>query len=908
MRLYGRDEEQATIERLLQHARAGQSGVLVVRGEAGIGKSALLGVAESSATDMRVLRGTGVEHESGMPYAGLHLLLRRYLDRIDTLPDGQAKALRGAFNLGTGDETRGDRFLVGLAVLTLFSDLADERPLLCLIDDAHWLDSATAEALLFVARRLEAEPIVMVLAVRDPDAPEFTTQGLPELRLRALDERAAAELLGDRAGELSAQARNEVLVTAMGNPLALLELPATRPEMSASTGPSAGPSTTYTRLQRAFAERVAALPEPTQLVVLVAALDDRSELSMILSAAARLGATVADLEPAERERLVRTAEGRLEFRHPLIRTAAYEEATLSRRLSVHNALAEAYRAAGDRCHFAWHLASAATGPDAKTAAVLEETAELERAGGGHASVAAMYERAATLSPAPGERGRRLSAAAVAAADAGLSERAISLAERAMADVTDPLARAGLMLLRAGLADEQDRMREAHRLLSDTAESVAGLDARTAGYLFFQAGAAAANTGDRALLDRTATRAEELAMPNARLVRALARAFTGLNPDGHADPADGIAALRELMDSTGACLAPRDAVRTVMWHLMSGDLDGGLEAALELESRYRSEGALGLLSLVQMPLARLQLMLGRTRDALTTATEGLRLAADTGQHRIRVYQATTLAQLAAIQGDERRCEELAAEALERGLPPSDVHAATALSLLDLGLGRHEAALNRLAGVVAGTSRAGVIAAIPDLVEAAVRVGRPDRAREAARWHHDWAAQVGQPWVRAIASRCAALLAPDDEAGPLYEEAVRLHLQGGPPFEQARTELLHGEWLRRSRRRNEARGHLRTALEIFERLGAEPWSERARAELRAAGESLGDRPEGRPDVLALLTPQELQVVRLAAAGLSNREIGAQLFLSPRTVGYHLYKAYPKLGVASRGELARLELGGS
>ncbi|GAA2608921.1 LuxR family transcriptional regulator [Actinomadura fulvescens] len=834
-----------------------------------------------------------------MPYAGLHLLLRKHLGRIDALPEAQARALRGVLNLGAGDR-HGDRFLVGLAVLTLFSDLAEERPLLCLIDDAHWLDDATVEVLLFVARRLEAEPIAMLLAVRDPDAPELITRGLPELWLRGLDEQAATELLADRPAELPAHVRSEVLVTAMGNPLALLELP--------TESTSSRPSTTYTRLQRAFAERIAALPELTRLLLLIAASDDQGDLSMILSAAERLGASVADLEPAERERLVRTGEGRLEFRHPLVRTAVYEEATLSRRLTVHNALAEAYRAAGDQCHFAWHLASATTGPDEKAAAVLEETAELDRAGGGHASVAAMYERAAALSPDPAERGRRLSVAAAAAADAGMPERAMSLAERATADVTDPLGRADLVLLRAGLADEQDRMKEAHRLLIDTAESVIGLDPRTAGYLFFQAGSAAANAGDRELLDRTATRAEELGAPNAALVRALARAFTGLNAGGSGDTADGITALRELMGGLNECAGPRDAVRTVMWHLMIGDLDGGLDAAVELERRYRSEGALGLLSLVLMPLARLQLILGHTRDALTTATEGMRVAADTGQHRIRIYQATTLAQLAAMRGDEQRCEELTAEALARGLPPSNVHAATALSLLDLALGRHEAAFNRLAGVVAGTRRAGVTAALPDLIEAAVRLGRPERAREAARWHQGWAEQVGHPWARAITARCAALLAPDDTAGDLFEEAVRLHLRGGPPFEHARTELLYGEWLRRSRRRNEARGHLRAALEIFERLGAEPWSERTRAELRAAGESLADGADDRPDVLALLTPQELQVVRLAAAGLSNREIGAQLFLSPRTVGYHLYKAYPKLGVASRGELARLELSAS
>ncbi|MFI0480333.1 LuxR C-terminal-related transcriptional regulator [Actinomadura sp. 9N215] len=311
-------------------------------------------------------------------------------------------------------------------------------------------------------------------------------------------------------------------------------------------------------------------------------------------------------------------------------------------------------------------------------------------------------------------------------------------------------------------------------------------------------------------------------------------------------------------------------------------------------------------------SRTDLLLGRHRDALTGATEGLRIAADTGQRRIRVYLETVLAQLAAIQGDEARCAELTEEALVRGVLPSRVHAVAARGLLDLGLGRYESALERLADLVAGPTRQGAIAALPDLVEAAVRSDRPERARDAADWYAAWAAQVRQPWAEAIALRCTALLASDaDSGGGVFERALELHREGGTPFERARTELLYGEWLRRSRRRNgrnDARARLHSALEAFERLGAEPWAARVRTELRAAGESgrgRGADDQARDDLAARLTPQELQVVRLAAVGLSNREIGAQLFLSPRTVGYHLYKAYPKLGVAARGELPRLDL---
>jgi DNA-binding CsgD family transcriptional regulator len=908
--LYGRDGELAAIDGLLDRARGGRSGTLVLRGEAGIGKSALLDHAAGAADGMRVLRGTGVETESGMPYAGLHLLLGRHLDRIGGLPDAQAEALRAALNMG-GPEAESDRFLVGLAVLTLLSDLAEERPLVCLVDDAHWMDGSSAEALLFAARRLDAEPIAVIFAARDavaPEcaAPEFVAQGLPELRLRGLDGTAAAGLLAERAPDLPGHVRREILAGAMGNPLALLELPG-----------RGGHGSAYERILRSFAERIAALPEPARRLVLLVGVDDLGDAGVVVKAACRFGATagasvgasVDDLEPAERAGLLRTtSDGRLEVRHPLIRTAAVREATLGLRLAAHQALAEAYLERGDVCHHAWHLARSVTEPDERVAAVLEKTAETERNAGGNAAVAAMYEAAAGLTPDPAERGRRLAAAARASADAGLPERAVELAARAEADLPDPLARAELTLIRASLADEQDRAGDAHRLFAETAASVTRLDPRTSGYLFFQAAAAAANAGDFAAMDGIAAEGVRLGVPNAPHLRALSRVFAGQNPLADADPADGVAALRELMGAMGACYAPRDRIRAGMWHLMIGDVRGAAEVAAELERRFRDRGAIGLLAPVLMLRSRTDLLLGRHRDALTGATEGVRIAADTGQHRIRVYLDTSLGQLAAIQGDEERCLELTEEALSRGLPPSNVHAAAARSLLDLGLGRYDAALERLADVVAGPSRQGAIAALPDLVEAAVRAGVPERARDAADWYGDWAAQTQQPWAQAIAARCAALLAPDDP-DPLYTKALDLHREGRTPFEQARTELLYGEWLRRSRRRNDARARLHAALEAFERLGAAPWAERARAELRAAGENFAagqDDAAFRDDLAARLTPQELQVTRLAATGLSNREIGAQLFLSPRTVGYHLYKAYPKLGVTTRAALARLDLG--
>ncbi|MEO3823281.1 LuxR family transcriptional regulator [Actinomadura sp. B10D3] len=891
--LYGRDGELAAIDGLLRRARDGHSGTLALRGEAGIGKSALLDHA-AAADGMRVLRATGVENESAMPYAGLHLLLGRFADRFGGLPEQQGLALCAALNMG-GRPGEGDRFLVGLAVLTLLSDLAEERPLLVLVDDAHWMDAPSAGALLFAARRLEAEPIAMIFAARDADAPEFAAEGIPELRLRGLDRDAARRLLAERTATLPGRMEQEVLVAAMGNPLALLELPA-----------RGGHGSAYERIRRSYAERIAALPERARRLLLLVASDDLGDVGVIVAAAGRCGASVDDAAPAERAGLLRTtADGRLEVRHPLIRTAAVEEAPLNARLAAHRALAEAYRERGDDCHHAWHLISGVTEPEERIAALLEKTAETERDAGGNASVAAMYEAAAELSEDRAERGRRLAAAARAAADAGLPERAVQLAARAEPDLPDPVARAELTLTRASLADEQDRTRDAYRLFAETAASVVDLDPQTSGYLYFQAASAAANAGDFAALDDIVAEGVRAGVPNASHLRALSRVFAGQRPLATgAELADGVAALRELMEAMGTCYGPRDRIRAGLWHLLVGDLRGAAEAAAALERRHREEGSIGLLAAVLMLRSRTDLLLGRHRDALTAASEGRRIAADTGQQRIRVYLDTVLAQLAAIGGDERRCAELTEEALARGVPPSSVHAASARALLDLGLGRYEAAVERLSDVLSGPNRQGAIAALPDLVEAAVRAGVPERAREAGEWYGTWAAHVGRPWAEAIAARCAALLTPDDPDA-LYSRALELHREGGTPFEQARTELLYGEWLRRSRRRNDARARLHSALEAFDRLGAAPWVERARAELRAAGESLTDGGDGRDVLAGRLTPQELQVVRLAATGLSNREIGAQLFLSPRTVGYHLYKAYPKLGVAGRAELGRLDL---
>ncbi|MGW0485660.1 AAA family ATPase [Nonomuraea sp. NPDC003214] len=867
--LRGRTEEKAAVGALLAAAREGTSGALVVRGEAGIGKTALLdhtaGLAR--AHGMHVLRATGIEAESELPYAGLSLLTGGLLDRLDALPPRQAAALAGALGLA-GSDGDGDTFMIGLAVLGL---LAERAPLLCLVDDAQWLDSASAAALLFAARRLRAEGVVMMFAVREPHAPGFPTTGLPELRLGGLTGEAARALVGD----LPPHAREEVLAEADGNPLALRVLArARRGRDAGGLTPGPGPVPVQDRIVRTFGDRIGALPAATRTVLLVAAADDTGEPAAVLRAAGRLGAGLSDLDPAEAAGLLRIDGDRLVFGHPLMRSAAYQGATASRRAEAHRALAEVLD--GDRR--AWHLAAAATGPDERVAAALESTALRAGERRGHAAVAAAYERAAALTPDPVTRERRLLAAARAAADAGQFERADRLTGQVGAS-------AEAAALKAVIADGLGRTEEAHALLFESAGQVTPAELPA---LLRGAARAAWRANDFAALDRIAA-----CVPPDSDVHRLATAALATNrlDDG------GIETLRELLAGP-----PHDDLQDRLLfarlHLVIGDMEGAMRLASALERECRARGALGVLPAVQAVLARTLLFTGRHADARATLADGLQIAADTCQRMPRIELSVTLAELAAVEGDEERCRELAAEAIERDLAPSAVHAVVALSLLDLGLGRHEAALDRMESVVSGSRPMGVMGHLPILVEAAVRLGRRGPAEAATRLFASWAGRVAQPWAEAVALRCRALIA--DDAG-LFEQSVRMRTY---PFEQARTALLYGERLRRDRRTADARAHLRGAAETFERLGARPWAERARAELRATGETRAARDHA-AGLADRLTPQELQSVRLAATGLSNREIAERLFVSPRTVGHHLYKAYPKLGVTTRAELASLGL---
>ncbi|WP_285496642.1 LuxR family transcriptional regulator [Actinomadura sp. NBRC 104425] len=882
--LYGREAEQAEIDRLLADARAGRSGALLVRGEAGIGKSALLQYAERTAADtgdgapaMRVLRATGVEAEQDLPFAGLHQLLWPVHGRIDALPPAHARILQALLGLGAGVECRpGDRFGAGLALLTLLADLADRQPLLCLVDDLQWIDRGTSEALLFAARRLAAEGVAMLFATREET---FGGTGLPELRPRRLTRADAGRLLADRG--LPAALHDRVFLESAGNPLALIEFAA------AGRGlPDGGvtPLPVADRVLASFRAQIAALPERARLMLLIAAAEGRGHMPAQLGAAQRFGVDLSDLAAAEQARLVEVTGGSITFRHPLVRAAAYQDAPSALRVQVHRALAEAADDPGCRAR---HRASAAVTPDKSVAADLETQAARAAELADFNTAASLYRQAARLTPDRPGRARRLRHAASAVLRAGNAEAALSLAAEAEQYAADPAERARLASVRAAVEFERGDPCSAARVLVEHAAGAAPAEAQS---MLRTAATYAWTTGELSGVRKVAERLRALGRPD--------KAVDGMALVAAGDHAAGLPLLTELIAEVRAAEASPSAadaahadrrMEAVHAGLAVGDDEATLKLAAAHAAYCRAGGLLGSLPGVLRAQAQAQVAAGLHRDAESTVAEAVALARDIGLRHGTGLLREPLARIAAIEGDEQRVRELLADA------PPDA-AAYALGLLDLGLGRHADALRRFEDVAHRMA-----AADADRVEAAVRAGDPDRARQPLERFQRWAQAGGQPWALAVAARCRALL---DDAEEPFAEAVRLHAEhGGRPFERARTQLLYGEWLRRSRRRSDARAPLRSALETFERLRAAPWAERARAELRATGDAGAAAPAAAPDVLDRLTPQERQVVRLAADGASSREIAAQLFLSPRTVEYHLYKAYPKLGVSSRRELPRV-----
>ncbi|WP_433668290.1 ATP-binding protein [Nocardia sp. CA-136227] len=893
--LRGREQEQQALGALIDGAREGRSAVLVVRGEAGIGKTALLEDAAARAEGLRVLRGTGLEAEAELPFAGLQLLLSPALDRLPGLPDPQREALSAALGLGPGGR---EPMLTGLAVLSLLTEYADGSGLLVVVDDAQWLDRASRDALLFAARRLRAEGVVMVFGVRDGEG-TFEAVGLTERRLTGLSPEAAAALLDEH--DLTPAVRYRLLAEAHGNPLALRELPLA---MAAEATPdlAAGALPLTDRLRLAFHGRISRLPEATRTLLTVLATDESGEPAVILRASASLGAGIDDLAPAEAADLLRPDSGTsITFRHPLIRAAVYQRAPLGQRLAAHRALAEALDAPEQSDRRAWHLASAALGPDAEVADALERTAVRARERGGHTAAAAAYDRAARLSDGPEDRTRRQALAAQASLESGDVERAGELARRTAREVSSESLRAGLSQVQALAKFWQGEFPEAHRLLIDAAASIAADDPEQAAGMLVQAIHTGWYLGEPELTE-VLKRLGDLRLTDEPAVAPVVRFLGRLFDSGPGTPLSLTETLAEIR-SRGEV---SDQVLLILCGvaLARGQDGPAFDLAVSLAARHRAAGAAGRLPTVLFFAAEADIFTGRLTDARTATVEARDLARDTGQQQWVRQLSSVLAHLDALRGDEAECRAHADLGLEGDTPgsiaPGAPWAHWSLGLLDLGAGRAESALSRFERLTKVPFSHHICAtrSIPDLVEAAVRLGAPDRAAAPFAKLAGWAESVGQPWAEALVLRCRALL-DDDHAEDLYIRALAIHDREARPIEFARTALLYGEWLRRARRKSEARTHLTEALEVFDRLDLRPWAERARHELSAAGAPAAD-PSGARTTATGLTPQELQIVRLAAEGLSNRDIAAQLFLSHRTVGYHLYKAYPKLGVTSRGEL--------
>jgi DNA-binding CsgD family transcriptional regulator len=906
--LYGRAVEQSVIEHLLASAGTGRSGVLVIRGDPGIGKTALLDYAARSAdvavgpdgVGMRVIRGRGVESEAELPFAGLHVLLRSALDHLPALPRTQQDALGAALGLRRAGPY--DRFLVGVAVLSLLAELAEDRPLVCLVDDAHWLDGASASALEFAARRLDAEGIALIFAARDHHA-VFPALGLRVLRLGGLDAASATALLADHADGLAPAARSRILAEAHGNPLGLIELPAAYLAAPPAAGwPGSTALALTDRLQQAFEGQIRRLPPDTQTILLAAASEDSGDLGVLLDAAGALGVDAAALGRAEQAGLIVIADRTVTFRHPLVRAALYHGATLGQRLAVHRALAGAPRGPADADRRAWHLAAAATAPDEQVAAELERTAGEARARSGYAAAVAAYERAAQLGTDLAARPRRLAAAAEASAETGDFDHARGLAARAAAQTTDPVVQARLASVRARADVAQGRLHAAHRLLTEGAGQIASLDPVRATRMLAYAMHVAWFAGDPGLVAGTAAPLKAVGgslgepfTPYVQLMLRLAR-------QAAERPGEDLPPLPDLVAQARRSRAgsPYDLTMIAIAALVTGRIPDARDLLETLVADARALGRIGWLPTLLTCLAQALLHDGRHCDALACATEALRIARDTGQPQWASDLNAIMAYLAAVEGDQDRCRQLTDAALAE--PASAFNSAAepwvhwALGLLDMGRGRPDTALVQLETIWQGPARyhGSALLSAPDLVEAAVRLGQPDRAAEPLARFSDWAQRAGLPALEALAERCRALLEAGEEAEQHYLTALKLH---DGPFEQARTQLLYGAWLRRARRKSDARTQLRAAVDTLDRIHAASWAEQARVELAAAGATA---PRTDWASSPRLTPQELQVARLAAQGLSNRDIAAQLFLSPRTVGYHLYKAFPKLGITSRSQL--------
>jgi DNA-binding CsgD family transcriptional regulator len=912
--LVGRERECAQIERLLGEARNGTSVALVIRGEAGIGKSALLGFARERAATTLVLSARGVEFEARLPFAGLSQLLAPALGRLQAVPPLERHALHRSLALGRRPAIRRDRFATYAATLSLLAAAAERQPLLALVDDAHWLDRASAEALAFTARRLGREGVALLLAAREDEPTVFDAAGVSELRLLGLDRRSATTLLRQVADAPVTQEVSERVWRATGgNPQALGELAGLLSEAQlAGREPLDDPLPVGRGIERAFRPRLAPLSAETRRALVIAAACDSGDLLEVSRAIRAVGLVARALEPAEAAGIVEIGETRISFCHPLVRSTAYRAAGGPERRAAHRALADALDAPHALQRKARHLAAGALGPDAHVAAQLEQAAEEARSRGAPAAAARAYETAAWLSPDGAERARRLTEAARDLYLAGRAEVAQGLLDAALEWGGDPVRRAEIQHVRAQAELFCRSPRSTRELLIAEAARIEELDAVRAAVMLMHAANTSFMTGEPHQALALATRAFQLAERAKGLVELAASIMLGTAFILCGEPRHGYPLIRRgepLLKSEDLLPLGPIVAAVGQAHIWIERHESGRDLLARLVARARPEGFVSLLPHPLAGLADANFRLGAWTVAYANAVDSVALAEETGQVSELTNSLMRLALVEAGQGRVDACRVHARRSLEiadsLGVDSMQLLVTSVLGMLELGIGRIGEAIAKLepAGRFSferGLREPGVAPWAADLAEAYVRDDRRADAEQTVTVLDEQARGLGRAGALAAVARCRGLLAGRDSFDGHFEEALRYHARSPNPFERARTQLCFGERLRRARRRVQARERLRDALATFDHLGARPWAERARAELRASGETARRR-----DAFAAksLTERELQVALVVAQGATTREAAAALFLSAKTVEFHLSHIYRKVGVRSRTELAGL-----
>jgi DNA-binding CsgD family transcriptional regulator/tetratricopeptide (TPR) repeat protein len=900
--LRGRGQQCGALDGLLVDVRAGRSRVLVVRGEPGIGKTALLDYAIQSASGFRVARAAGVESEMELAFAALHQLCAPMLDRLERLPGPQHDAVGVAFGLTAGNAP--DRFLVGLAVLSLLSEVGDERPLLCLVDDAQWLDRASAQALGFVARRLLADSVALVVGTREPIE---ELAGQPELLVEGLGNGDARALLGSALRvPLDERVRDRIVAETRGNPLALLELPRglTPAQLAGGFGVPDLPGLPG-RIEDRFRQRDAALPAASRRLLLVAAADPTGDPMLVWRAAARLGIGPEAATAAEADGLLAIG-ARVTFRHPLVRSAVYWAAPLAERRVVHRALAEATDLAADPDRRAWHRAQAAAGPDEQVAFELERSAGRAQARGGLAAAAAFLERSAALTLDPARRAERALAAARVKYQAGAFDAALALLATAEAGPLDEFQRAQADLLRGQITFASRRGSDAPPMLLKAARQFEPLDVRLARDTYLEALSAALFAGRLALgggvlevaqAARAASRSPQPARAPDLLLDGLAVLITDGYPAGvpllkravSAFRGEDISMLEEVRWLWVACHAAIVVWDHETWHTL---------AARQIQLA-REAGALAVLPMALTSLAAALLWPGDFAGAAALIAEAETLTEATGS-QLPPYSALALAAWQGREAEVRVLIDVNVNGVVRrgeGMGLANMEWATAA--LYNGLGRYEDALAAAQQAAEHPQELWSTLVLPELIEAAARSGKTAGAADALQQLSETARASGTEWALGTEACSRALLTDGEAAESLYREAISRLGHSRLQVALARARLLYGEWLRRQGRRLDAREQLRSAHEVFTAFGMRGFAERTRVELNATGEHTRKRIAETHDDL---TPQEAQISRLVANGATNAEIASRLFITPKTVEYHLHKVFRKLRVSSRTQLAQ------